>query len=148
MRTHDPAKRPVRRDGWTARRQLAFLAVLARTRSVAAAARVVGMSREGAYRLRARDPHGLFAAAWARALRPARWPAARAEVDQGHRSALRHALVPEGSRLRPNPPHGQPRDLSGAPEGNEVEEVEGPPVHSLGASGGGSSPFSLGRGDG
>lgn len=31
-------------------------------------ARAAGMSRESAYRLRKRDPHGLFAAAWDRAL--------------------------------------------------------------------------------
>jgi hypothetical protein len=58
-----------RRDGWTAARQLTFLSELARTHKVAKAARAAGMSRESAYRLRARDPHGLFAAAWDRALK-------------------------------------------------------------------------------
>jgi len=53
-----------RRDGWTAGRQLRFLAALARTRSVTQAAAFAGMSRESAYRLRRRPGAGLFAAAW------------------------------------------------------------------------------------
>jgi hypothetical protein len=57
-----------RRDGWTAERQLRFLDTLARTRSVTAAARAAGMSRESAYRLRKRKDGALFAAAWDRAL--------------------------------------------------------------------------------
>jgi hypothetical protein len=60
-----------RRDGWTAARQLAFLHALAGTRSISRAAEAAGMSRESAYRLRARDPHGLFAAIWDLALAPA-----------------------------------------------------------------------------
>jgi hypothetical protein len=58
-----------RRDGWTAKRQLAFLDELARSGRISIAARAAGMSRESAYRLRARDPGGLFAAAWDRALK-------------------------------------------------------------------------------
>ena len=54
-----PAK--PRFDGWTPARQLRFLEFLARTRSVTRAAAAAGMSRESAYRLRKRDPHGLFA---------------------------------------------------------------------------------------
>jgi hypothetical protein len=57
-----------RRDGWTPARQLRFLDALVRTRSVTGAAAAAGMSRESAYRLRNRDPKGLFAAAWDRAL--------------------------------------------------------------------------------
>jgi hypothetical protein len=57
-----------RRDGWTPARQLRFLDVLARTRSVTRAAAAAGMSRESAYRLRKRVPNGLFAAAWDRVL--------------------------------------------------------------------------------
>jgi hypothetical protein len=60
--------RETRRDGWTAERQLRFLAALTRTRSVTRAAASVSLSRESAYRLRARDPHSLFAAAWDRAM--------------------------------------------------------------------------------
>jgi len=73
MRTGDslaPRKSspPVRRDGWTAERQLAFLHALARTRSVVRAAAAAGMSRESAYRLRTRPAGALFAAAWDRTL--------------------------------------------------------------------------------
>ena len=57
-----------RRDGWTPARQLRFLDVLARTRSVTRAAAAAGMSRESAYRLRNRPSAALFAAAWDRAL--------------------------------------------------------------------------------
>jgi hypothetical protein len=65
-----PAKlhRKIRRDGWTAERQLRFLDALARTRSVTKAAAAAGMSRESAYRLRGRRDGALFAAAWNRAL--------------------------------------------------------------------------------
>ena len=57
-----------RADGWTATRQLRFLDVLARTRSVTRAAAAAGIGRESAYRLRNRDPDGLFAALWDLAL--------------------------------------------------------------------------------
>jgi hypothetical protein len=66
----DPQRRArrIRHDGWTPKRQLDFLAVLARTRSVTAAASSVGVSRKSAYRLRARHDGALFAALWDRAL--------------------------------------------------------------------------------
>ena len=52
-----------RRDGWTPARRTTFLAMLEGGATVAAAAAHVGMSREGAYRLRRRaDPD--FVAAW------------------------------------------------------------------------------------
>ena len=63
-----------RRDGWTPERQAAFLAVFARTHSVTAAARAVGMSRESAHRLRARSDGALFAYLWDQALLPAPLP--------------------------------------------------------------------------
>lgn len=67
-----PAFHPVpvgaRRDGWTARRQAAFVGYLAQTRSVCAAARAVGMGRESAYTLRRRPGAAGFAAAWDAAL--------------------------------------------------------------------------------
>lgn len=69
-----------RRDGWTPARQLRFLDMLARTRSVTRAAAAAGMSRESAYRFRNRDPAGLFAAAWNRILQS---PGPRAA--KGHR---------------------------------------------------------------
>ena len=59
----------IRRDGWTAERQLLFLDALAQTRSVTRAAASVGMSRESAYRLRNRSD-GLFALLWDRTLQP------------------------------------------------------------------------------
>ena len=51
-------------DGWTAGRQRAFMAVLARSGCVRKAAAAAGMSRESAYRLRARRGAESFAAAW------------------------------------------------------------------------------------
>jgi molybdenum-dependent DNA-binding transcriptional regulator ModE len=63
-----PAFTPVpvrsRRDGWTPMRQAAFLGALAKTGSVSDAARIVGMSRESAYRLRERAGAESFAASW------------------------------------------------------------------------------------
>jgi hypothetical protein len=59
-----PVPRRSRRDGWTGERQARFLAELALTRSVSAAARAVGMARESAYRLRAERGGESFAAAW------------------------------------------------------------------------------------
>ena len=63
----------IRRDGWTAERQLRFLAALAQTRSIVRAAAAAGMSRNSAYRLRERRDGVLFAALWDEALasRPA-----------------------------------------------------------------------------
>ena len=61
-----PAFVPVRPrcDGWTQGRQARFLAELAMSRSVVAAARAVGMARETAYRLRRKPGAESFAAAW------------------------------------------------------------------------------------
>ncbi|EDL48472.1 hypothetical protein [Erythrobacter sp. SD-21] len=53
--TSSPAQGdPWRHDGWTRARQAAFLRELAATHNVSAAARAVGMSRQSAYKLRAR----------------------------------------------------------------------------------------------
>jgi hypothetical protein len=62
----------IRRDGWTAERQLRFLDALARTCNVGNAATAAGMSRESAYRLRERRDGALFALLWARILEPRR----------------------------------------------------------------------------
>lgn len=51
-------------DGWTPARQAAFLRALAATHSVSAAARAAGMSRQTAYRLRARLKGQPFDLAW------------------------------------------------------------------------------------
>ena len=53
-----------RHDGWTARRQAQFLRELAATQSVTRAARAAGMSRQSAYKLRARLAGEPFDAAW------------------------------------------------------------------------------------
>lgn len=57
-----------RKGGWTALKQAEFIGHLAELRSVAKAARAVGMTREGAYRLRRRDDADSFNAAWDAAL--------------------------------------------------------------------------------
>jgi hypothetical protein len=62
------SRRRIRRDGWTAERQIRFLDALASTRSVVNAAASAGMSRESAYRLRTRAGGVLFAALWDRVL--------------------------------------------------------------------------------
>ncbi|WP_298199189.1 helix-turn-helix domain-containing protein [Novosphingobium sp.] len=97
-----PAFHPVplrgRADGWTPRRQAAFIGHLAQTGSVAAAARAVGMARETAYRLRRRTGAEGFAAAWDAALGQAAaalTPSARKVTV----AALLHRI--EQGRLRP-----------------------------------------------
>jgi hypothetical protein len=63
-----PAFTPVplryRADGWTPMRQADFLGALAEHFCVSKAARIVGMTRESAYRLRAKEGAESFAAAW------------------------------------------------------------------------------------
>ena len=59
-----------RSDGWSIARQCVFLAKLYLTGSVGAAAKAVGMSRNSAYRLRARDGAEDFAFAWDAVLTP------------------------------------------------------------------------------
>lgn len=94
--SHDKtSKRAIRKDGWTADRQLRFLAALGRTRSVTAAARAAGMSRESAYCLRVRAGNALFAAAWDSALRPKAHKAGAVG-----RASRRRRLA----KLRANPP--------------------------------------------
>ena len=78
----DKASRGIRRDGWTAERQLRFLDTLSSTRNVKAAAQAAGMSREGAYRFRDRRDGALFAALWDRAL------AFEPRPFEGHTGAL------------------------------------------------------------
>jgi hypothetical protein len=101
MRPSQSPKSPrPRHDGWTAERQHAFLSILVRTRSVSRAARAVGMSRQSAYRLRRRDPDGLFALSWARAFPPKVATPTRAQVDEGHRRAIALACLPESAVTR------------------------------------------------
>lgn len=59
-----PVRRQPRYDGWTEDKQRRFIEALADTGIVGLAAKAVGMTREGAYRLR-RSEHGAgFAKAW------------------------------------------------------------------------------------
>ncbi|MBO9582282.1 MAG: LysR family transcriptional regulator [Sphingobium sp.] len=73
MPTDTPPLVPLRHraDGWTPRRQCAFLLVLKQTRSVTRAARAVGLSRAAAYRLRGHPAAHDFAIAWDAAMQ---WP--------------------------------------------------------------------------
>lgn len=63
-----PVPRRYRHDGWTVERQRAFIAALADTGSVRAAASRINMSSEGAYNLRRQPGAESFAQAWADAL--------------------------------------------------------------------------------
>lgn len=77
-----------RADGWTPRRQAEFIGHLAETRSVARAARAVGMARETAYRLRARAWSEGFNRAWDAAV--GKWDSpARNERSQSRTDLLR-----------------------------------------------------------
>ena len=64
----EPVALRLRRDGWTADKQRAFIAALAETGCVEIAAREVGMSARSAFRLVARPEAHAFAAAWDDAL--------------------------------------------------------------------------------
>lgn len=64
----EPVPRKYRYDGWTAERQRAFIAALAETGSVKAAAKRINMSYEGAYHLRRQPGADGFRAAWLAAL--------------------------------------------------------------------------------
>ena len=55
-------------ERWTRPKMVAFLHALASTRSVSGAAKAVGMSRNSAYRLRARHKGQPFDLAWGAAL--------------------------------------------------------------------------------
>ncbi len=63
-----PVPRKYRYDGWTAERQRAFIAALAETGSVLAAAKRVNMASVGAYQLRLAPGSESFRAAWEAAL--------------------------------------------------------------------------------
>jgi hypothetical protein len=103
MRRLSTSPLPIRHDGWTIVRQLDFLDMLARTRSVARSARAVGMSRESAYRLRGRPHAALFSAAWDRAIGAGCPAPSRAEVDEGLIRAIRLARGTKGASLRLDP---------------------------------------------
>lgn len=89
-----------RADGWTVQRQAEFLVHLARTRSVAAAARGVGMARQSVYRLRSRTGAEGFARVWDLIL--GRGPDAGGKVtaEERMRRALEGVVVPRVWRGR------------------------------------------------
>ena len=58
----------IRHDGWTRKKQVAFLRELSATHCVSAAARSVDMSRQSAYALRARLKNEPFDRAWKAAM--------------------------------------------------------------------------------
>lgn len=66
--TFKPVAVRARRDGWSEDRQRRFILALRAMGVVAMAARAVGSTVQGAYRLRARPDGGEFAAAWDRAM--------------------------------------------------------------------------------
>ena len=92
---HPPIARP-RHDGWTREKQATFIVALRRTRNVTRAAAAAGMSRESAYRLRARPSAAGFAAAWDLALAGA---SDRMGHNQGHESHA-SAVPPVGFPAR------------------------------------------------
>ncbi|MEM6856878.1 MAG: hypothetical protein AAF559_03330 [Pseudomonadota bacterium] len=77
-----PARPIIRHDGWTTQKQVAFLQTLATTGSVAQAARSVGMSRQSAYKLRARLEDAPFGASWRMATQGARSLLLEAALDR------------------------------------------------------------------
>ena len=96
--TPPPPPEPSTSDNtrWTGPKAAAFLKALARHGKVAKAAREVGMSRQAAYRLRARAPK--FAQMWDWAMREA--AGRRAEALAARRSVhpllARSPISPEG----------------------------------------------------
>ncbi len=64
----DPVPRRSRHDGWTPKRQRAFIAALAETGSIRQAAKALNMAAEGAYSLRRQPGAEGFRAAWDAAL--------------------------------------------------------------------------------
>lgn len=93
-----PAFLPVplraRADGWTALRQAGFLVALARTGSVAGAAREVGLSRASAYALRARPGAASFAAVWDAVLAGSNRVRRKFTPEERHVAAIEGAVKP------------------------------------------------------
>ena len=110
----DESPERIRRDGWSPERQLRFLRMLAKTRSVTTSARAVGMSRESAYRLRARLAGELFALTWDSIMGPRVTPPTQHEVYKSHIEAMCRACGPEGDNLRRALQQRQLRDLGSA----------------------------------
>ena len=91
---HTPPRSPYPQPDntrWTGAKAAAFLKALARSGKVAAAARSVGMSRQAAYRLRARAPG--FAKFWDMAMEEAARRRASARSPKRVHPLLSRALV-------------------------------------------------------
>ena len=78
-----PAPAGTRHDGWTSDRQHAFIAALTRHGGVAAAARAVGMTPQGARKLRKRPGAEDFARAWDAAVEAGRFRALNDAIERG-----------------------------------------------------------------
>lgn len=87
-------------NGWTPARQQRFILSLARGLDVGGAARVVGMSRQSAYRLRDRAGAESFAAAWDRAQAFARTAASAGRSPLPAFGGIETILVPRHYRGR------------------------------------------------
>ena len=83
-----PSVPTVRHDGWTGERMATFLEALADTGIVSEACRAAGMSREGVYSLRNRDP--VFAAAWRAAQAKARPVVADGLIERSITGTVEH----------------------------------------------------------
>lgn len=77
-----------RHDGWTADRQRTFIDMLATHGGVAAAARAVGMTPQGARQLRRRAGAEGFAQAWDRAVEQGRFRALNDAIERGQNGWL------------------------------------------------------------
>ena len=86
---HSPATGPDN-TRWTGDKASAFLRLLAQSGKVAPSARAVGMSRQAAYRLRARAPR--FAEFWDRAMKVAQARSAAAKANM--RASVHPLLAP------------------------------------------------------
>ena len=123
---HPPIAR-LRHDGWTQDKQVTFIVALRRTHNVSRAAAAAGMSRESAYRLRARPSGAEFAAAWDHAL------LATTGHNQGHEG---HTTTPrpigcrsrehhESHGSRRTAPHRQLNQLSAQERAGHAPSTEG-----------------------
>lgn len=95
-----PVRVQARHNGWTIERQLRLIVALARGASVGEAVRTIGMTRQSAYRLRARPDAGSFAAAWDNAIGFAGQASAIQRSDALLASRVETLLVPRYFRGR------------------------------------------------
>jgi hypothetical protein len=124
-----------RADGWTPLKQAEFIGELAETRSVAEAARRVGMTRETAYRLRQRKWSASFCAAWDAAMeRPPM--ASRRKFAGAGLMAARLAKLGLGGRAlamaaRDAPPEGRTQADGTQADGTQIDGTGSAPKVTL-----------------